>query len=79
MSVVSSIVDEVLKLHGLPAYALVGGLAFSEAALFVGFVLPGETAVILGDTPETVEARIATGLADLSDPLRGIRSDDLRD
>lgn len=48
VSVVSSIVDEVLKLHGFPAYALVGGLAFSEAALFVGFVLPGETAVILG-------------------------------
>ena len=48
MSVFASIVDEVLKLHGLPAYALVGGLAFSEAALFVGFVLPGETAVILG-------------------------------
>jgi membrane-associated protein len=48
VSVVSSVVDEVLKLHGLPAYALVGGLAFAEAALFVGFVLPGETAVILG-------------------------------
>lgn len=48
MSVVSSVVDEVLKLHGFPAYALVGGLAFSESALFVGFVLPGETAVILG-------------------------------
>src|SRR2546421_10132735 len=48
MSLVSSVVDTVLKLHGLPAYALVGGLAFAEAALFVGFVLPGETAVLLG-------------------------------
>lgn len=48
MSGISSIVDGILKLHGLPAYALVGGLAFAEAALFVGFVLPGETAVILG-------------------------------
>jgi membrane-associated protein len=48
VGVVSSIVDEVLKLHGLPAYALVGALSFGEAALFVGFVLPGETAVILG-------------------------------
>jgi membrane-associated protein len=48
MSVVSSVVDTILKLHGAPAYALVGGLAFAEAALFVGFVLPGETAVILG-------------------------------
>lgn len=48
MSVITSVIDEILKLHGLPAYALVGGLAFGEAALFVGFVLPGETAVLLG-------------------------------
>jgi membrane protein DedA with SNARE-associated domain len=48
VSILSSIVDEILKLHGAPAYALVGGLAFAEAALFVGFVLPGETAVLLG-------------------------------
>jgi membrane protein DedA with SNARE-associated domain len=48
MSLVSSVVDTVLKLHGAAAYALVGGLAFAEAALFVGFVLPGETAVLLG-------------------------------
>jgi membrane protein DedA with SNARE-associated domain len=48
VSVVTSVIDEILKLHGLPAYALVGGLAFGEAALFVGFVLPGETAVLLG-------------------------------
>jgi membrane-associated protein len=48
VSWVSSLVDSILNLHGPAAYALVGGLAFSEAALFVGFVLPGETAVILG-------------------------------
>lgn len=48
MSIVSTVVDEILKLHGAPAYGLVGGLAFAEAALFVGFVLPGETAVLLG-------------------------------
>jgi membrane protein DedA with SNARE-associated domain len=48
VSILTSVVDEVLKLHGLAAYSLVGGLAFAEAALFVGFVLPGETAVILG-------------------------------
>ncbi len=48
MSVITSTLDEILKLRGLPAYALVGGLAFGEAALFVGFVLPGETAVLLG-------------------------------
>ena len=48
MSIISSVVNEILKLHGLAAYGLVGGLAFAEAALFVGFVLPGETAVLLG-------------------------------
>lgn len=48
MSVVSAIVDPILTLHGLPAYALVAALVFAEAALFVGFVVPGETAVILG-------------------------------
>lgn len=48
MSIINSVVDTILNLHGFPAYAIVGGLAFAEAALFVGFVLPGETAVILG-------------------------------
>jgi membrane-associated protein len=48
MSIISSVVDEILKLHGIAAYALVGSLAFGEAALFAGFVLPGETAVLLG-------------------------------
>jgi len=48
VSLISSVLDPILTLHGLPAYAIVGGLAFAEAALFVGFVLPGETAVILG-------------------------------
>lgn len=38
----------LLLLHGLAAYAVVGTLSFAEAALFVGFVLPGETAVVLG-------------------------------
>ncbi|MCU1655772.1 MAG: hypothetical protein JWO57_428 [Pseudonocardiales bacterium] len=48
MSLISAIVNPILTLNGLPAYALVAGLVFGEAALFVGFVLPGETAVILG-------------------------------
>ena len=30
------------------AYGLIGVLVFAEAALFVGFVLPGETAVLVG-------------------------------
>jgi len=34
--------------NGAVVYALVGALVFSEDALFVGFVLPGETAAVLG-------------------------------
>jgi membrane-associated protein len=40
--------DWLLGLHGLAAYGLVGLLVFAEDALFVGFVLPGETAAVLG-------------------------------
>ncbi len=42
------IVDRVLDLHGAVVYLLVGLLVFAEDALFVGFVIPGETAAILG-------------------------------
>jgi membrane protein DedA with SNARE-associated domain len=38
----------VLGLHGPIIYLIVGVLVFAEDALFVGFVLPGETAAILG-------------------------------
>jgi membrane protein DedA with SNARE-associated domain len=44
----SGILDQVL---GAPAWAvlgLVGLVVFAEDALFVGFVLPGETAAVLG-------------------------------
>ena len=44
----SGLVDQVLSLSGPLAYAVIGALVFAEAALFVGFVLPGETAVLLG-------------------------------
>jgi membrane-associated protein len=40
--------DWLLGLHGLPVYGLVGLLVFAEDALFVGFILPGETAAVLG-------------------------------
>jgi membrane protein DedA with SNARE-associated domain len=35
-------------LSGFPAYALVATLVFAETALFVGFVIPGETAMLVG-------------------------------
>jgi membrane protein DedA with SNARE-associated domain len=44
----SHLLDQVLGLHGLAVYLIVGGLVFAEDALFLGFVIPGETAAILG-------------------------------
>jgi membrane protein DedA with SNARE-associated domain len=38
----------LLHFRGPAAYVLVGALAFSEAALMVGFFIPGETAVVVG-------------------------------
>jgi membrane protein DedA with SNARE-associated domain len=42
------VVDVLLHVPAVLAYALIAALVFAEAALFVGFVLPGETAVLLG-------------------------------
>ena len=44
----SAVVDTVLSLSGLPAYALVALLVGGEAAALVGIVLPGEAALLLG-------------------------------
>jgi len=46
--VVIKLLNPILNLHGLEAYALVGALVFAEAAIMIGFVFPGETAAILG-------------------------------
>src|SRR5205807_2852413 len=48
LGMVTSIANEILSLHGPLVYGLVAALAFGEAAVLLGFVLPGETAVILG-------------------------------
>lgn len=42
------LVEAVLSLSGLPAYALVFALAAGEAAVFLGVFLPGEAALLLG-------------------------------
>ena len=42
------LLDPILNLHGLEAYALVGAFVFAEASILIGFIFPGETAVILG-------------------------------
>jgi membrane protein DedA with SNARE-associated domain len=45
---VSGIVDHILAAPTWTVLAIVGAVVFAEDALFVGFVLPGETAAILG-------------------------------
>ncbi|HEY7486887.1 MAG TPA: DedA family protein [Streptosporangiaceae bacterium] len=42
------ITDALLGLHGPVIYAIVAALVFAEAALFFGFVFPGETAIVVG-------------------------------
>ncbi len=44
----SSLASSVVNLHGWVAYLVIAALVFGETAVFVGFVLPGEIAVILG-------------------------------
>lgn len=44
----NALVDRLLTVPGPVAYAVIAALVFAEAAIFVGFVLPGETAVLLG-------------------------------
>jgi len=44
----STVVHALLSVPALLAYLLVGLLAFGESAAFVGFVLPGETALLFG-------------------------------
>ena len=45
---VSSVTSALSHLHGWPAYLMVAALVFAEDALFVGFVVPGETAAVVG-------------------------------
>ncbi len=44
----SGIVHWLQAVHGPVAYAVIAALVFGEAAVFLGFVLPGETAVVIG-------------------------------
>jgi membrane protein DedA with SNARE-associated domain len=45
---VATVTSDVLTAQAWLVYVLVGSLVFAEDALFVGFVLPGETAAVLG-------------------------------
>ncbi len=44
----SGIVDQILSAPSWAVFGLVALIVFAEDALFVGFVLPGETAAVLG-------------------------------
>jgi membrane-associated protein len=46
-TVLSFLLEKIQNLPGSLVYGLVALLVFGEAALFIGFVLPGETAVIV--------------------------------
>jgi len=46
--VLTPLLHGLLSLHGWPAYLIVCALCFGEAAFFLGFVLPGEIAVVYG-------------------------------
>jgi membrane-associated protein len=45
---VTSLANGLIHLSGWIAYLVIAALVFGETALFVGFVLPGEIAVVLG-------------------------------
>jgi membrane-associated protein len=45
---VSSLASGLINLHGWIAYLVIAALVFGETAIFVGFVLPGEIAAIIG-------------------------------
>ncbi len=44
----SSIASDVTSLTGWVAYLVIAALVFGETAIFIGFVLPGEIAAVLG-------------------------------
>jgi len=45
---VSALASGLVNLHGWAAYLVIAALVFGETAVFIGFVLPGEIATILG-------------------------------
>lgn len=44
----TGLVDHLLNVRGVLVFVLIGLIVFAEDALFVGFVIPGETAAVLG-------------------------------
>ena len=44
----SNLIDGILNVNAIVAFILVGVVVFAEDALFVGFVIPGETEAVIG-------------------------------
>src|SRR5437763_9484184 len=65
----ASITDAILHLHGWVALLLVFALPALEASAFVGFIFPGEIAVLLGGVL-AYQGRISVGAA-LAAAIRG--------
>jgi len=47
IDILTSIAQTILSLNGWPVYVVVALLAFGESAIFLGAVLPGETAMVV--------------------------------
>jgi len=45
---VTALLDRLFNVSGVLVYSIVAVLVFAEDALFIGFVIPGETAAIIG-------------------------------
>lgn len=60
-TVVSYLLQEIHRLPGGLVYGLVAVLVFGEAALFIGFVLPGETSVLVAGVAAS-QGRVNVGL-----------------
>lgn len=65
----SGLIDGILGVGSALAYTLVALLVFAEDALFIGFVIPGETAAVLGGVMAsrgTVQLGLMMGLVVLA-------------
>ena len=60
-TIVSFLLEKIHHFSAAPVYLLVGALVFGECALFLGFVFPGETAVIVAGVVAS-QGRVNIGL-----------------
>src|SRR5438552_12429235 len=72
----SGVVDHILSLHGWVALAVVFLLPALEASAFVGFIFPGEVAVLLGGVL-AYQHRVSLGAAIAAAVLGAIVGDSL--